>query len=82
MLMNELSRERLIRLLSEPTQVTNEEMESAYGSFMQQVKTVSQSERIFLEIFRTLNNTRIELACIETVYRYEQGEKCPEICIP
>ncbi len=77
MLMNELLRERFIRLLSEPTQVTNEEMQSAYGCFMKRVETISQSENNYSEIFRKLNNTRIELVSIETLNRYGQGEKCP-----
>lgn len=77
--MNELLRERLIRLLSEPSQVTNEEMQSAYGCFMKRVETVSQSELDYWENFRMLNNTRIDLVFIETLNRYEQGEKCPEI---
>ncbi len=79
--MNELSRERFIRLLSEPTQVTNEEMQSAYGCFMKRVEIVSQSENSYSEIFRKLNNTRIELVSIETLNRYGQGEKCPKICL-
>lgn len=80
--MNELSRERLISLLSDASQVTNEEMQSAYGCFTKQVKTVSQSEQNYSETFRTLNNTRIELAFLKSLYRYEQGGKCPEICLP
>lgn len=79
--MNELSRERLIGLLSEPTQVTNEEMHSAYECFMKRVEIISQSEKGYSEIFRKLNNTRIELVFIESLYRYGQGEKCPEICL-
>lgn len=75
--MNELLRERFIRLLSEPTQVTNEEMQSAYECFMKRVETISQSENNYSEIFRKLNNTRIELVSIETLNRYGQGEKCP-----
>ncbi|MFV0537988.1 MAG: hypothetical protein ACK5M3_11535 [Dysgonomonas sp.] len=77
--MNELLRERLIRLLSEPTQVTNEEMQSAYGCFMKRVETVSQSGLDYWENLRMLNNTRIDLVFIETLNRYEQGEKCPKI---
>jgi len=77
--MNELSRERLIRLLSEPTQVTNKEMQNAYGCFMKQVKVVSQSENDYSETFRTLNITRIELVFTESLYRYEQEKKCPKI---
>lgn len=79
--MNELSRERLIRLLSEPTQVTNEEMQSAYECFMKRVETVSQSENNYSKIFRELNTTRAELTFLKSLYRYEQGKKRPKICL-
>ncbi len=73
---------KLFRLLSDASQeVTNEEMQTAYGCFMEQVKRVSQSEQDYSKIFRMLNITRIELVAIETYYRYGQGEKCPEICL-
>lgn len=78
--MDELSRERLISLLSEPTQVTKEEMKSAYGNFIQHVKVIS-SENDYAAIYRNLSNTRIELSALEPLNRYEQGEKCPEICL-
>ncbi|MDH6306991.1 hypothetical protein M2459_003684 [Parabacteroides sp. PF5-5] len=80
--MNELLRERLIRLLSEPAQVTNEEMKSAYGCFLEQVRNVSQSEQSHIEIFRILSITRIELVSIELLCQYGKGEKCPEIHLP
>jgi len=76
--MNELLRERLFSLLAEPSQVTNEEMQTAYGDFMEQIKTVSQSENDCSEVFRMLNITRIELVSVRTLYRYGQGEKCLE----
>lgn len=79
--MNELSRERLIRLLSEPTQVTNEEMQNAYEYFMEQLRTASQSEQNYSETFRMLNITRIELVSIKTLHRYGQGKKRPKICL-
>lgn len=80
--MNELLRERLISLLVDTSQkVANEEMQSAYGCFMEQVNKVSQSEKTYSEIFRMLNITRIELVFIETLYRYGQGEKCLEISL-
>lgn len=79
--MDELLRGRLFRLLSEPTQVTNEEMQSAYECFMEKVKAVSQSEKDYSKIYRTLNITCIELVYIESLYQYGQGEKCPEICL-
>jgi len=82
MLMNELFKTRLFSLLSEPSQeVTNVQIINAYDCFMEKVKMVSQSENNHSEIFRTLNITRIELVFIELLYRYEQGEKCPEICL-
>ncbi|MDR3057252.1 MAG: hypothetical protein LBU84_03825 [Prevotella sp.] len=82
MRMNELLNTRLFALLREPSQeVTNKEMQIAYGCFMEQVRTVSQSQTDYSEIYRMLNNTRIELLFIESLYRYEQGEKCPEICL-
>lgn len=76
MLMNELLRERLISLLSESSQVTNEEIQNAYGCFMEQLRTVSQSENDFSKVFRMLNDTRIEFVFIEILNRYGQGEKC------
>lgn len=79
--MNELFRERLFRLLSDPTQFTNEEMQTAYGCFMEKLRTVSQSENDYSELFRILNITRIELVSIETLSRYGQGEKCPKISL-
>lgn len=78
--MNELSKTRLFSLLAELSQeVTNEEIQTAYGCFMEQVRTVSQSEQDYSEIFRMLNISRIEVAHLQTVFRYEQGGKCPEI---
>jgi len=81
--MNELLKTRLFSLLSEPSQEsTNPEMENAYGCFTEHMKTVSQSENIYPEIYRMLNNTRIELVFLQTLYRYGQGKKCPEIRLP
>lgn len=77
--MNELLQTRLFTLLSESSQVTNQEMQSAYGCFMEKVKIVSQSEQNCSEIYRMLNITRIELSALEPLNRYEQGKKCPEI---
>lgn len=79
--MNDLLRERLISLLSGPTQVTNKEMQTAYGCFMEQLRRVSKSEQDYSEIFQMLNITRVELVFIKTLYRHEQGEKCPEISL-
>lgn len=79
--MKELLKSRLFSLLSETSSVTNEEIKNAYGCFMEQVENVSQSELNHSEIFRILNTTRIEFAFLKSLYRYEQGEKCPKICL-
>lgn len=42
--MNELLKTRLFSQLSESSQVTNEEVQNAYGSFMEQLEIVSLSE--------------------------------------
>lgn len=65
---------KLFSLLTETSQVTNEEMQSAYECFMEQLKTVSQSENNS-EVFRVLNITRIELVSVRTLHQYEQGKK-------
>jgi len=80
--MNDLLQTKLFSLLSESSQeLSNEQMQTAYGCFMEQLKTVSQSENNFSKIFRMLNITRIELVSIKSD-RYEQGGKCPKICLP
>nr|WP_183308170.1 hypothetical protein [Dysgonomonas hofstadii] len=77
MLMNELVKTELFSLLSESSQEnTNEEMQSAYGCFLEQVNKVSQSENKYSKIFRILNITRVELVSIESLYQHGQGEKC------
>lgn len=75
--MNELLNTKLISLLSDTSQVVNEEMQNAYGCFMKQVRTVSQSENDFSEVFRMLNITRIEFDSLGSSPLYEQGKKCP-----
>lgn len=81
MLMNEILKMKLFSLLSGTSQVTNEQMQSAYDNFMKGVETVSQSEKDYSKIYRMLNTIRIELAFLKSLHRYEQGEKCPEICL-
>ena len=81
LLMNEFFNTRFFSFLAEYSQVTNEEMENAYGCFMEQVKTISESGNNFSETFRMLNLSRIELVFIE-LNQYGQGKKRPEICLP
>lgn len=81
--MDYLQKTKMLSLLSEPLQqVTNQEMQSAYESFTEQLRTiVSQSEQNYSETFRMLNITRIELVGIESLHRHGQGEKRPKICL-
>lgn len=68
----------LFSLLSDAPVVTNEEIENAYVCFTEHIKAISQSETDYSEAFRMLNNTRVELAFLQSLYRHEQGKKCPE----
>lgn len=81
--MNELVKTRFFALLTKSSQeVKNEKMRSAYGNFMEQLKTaVSQPEMDYIEVYRVLNTTRIELAFLKSLCRYGQGEKCPKISV-
>lgn len=77
--MNELVNTRFFGLLAEPSQeVTNEEMQNAYGQFVEQVKAVGSSNDNATAM-RTLNVTRIEVTHLQTVFQYEQGKKCSKI---
>ena len=76
MLMNDLLQTRLFRLLSGTSQeVTNEEMQNAYGEFVEKIRTVS-NENDFSTTYRILVATRIEIASLEIAPLYGQGEKC------
>ncbi|MDL2266252.1 hypothetical protein LJC57_01040 [Parabacteroides sp. OttesenSCG-928-G07] len=79
--MNELLKTKIFQLLLDSSAVTNEEMQSVYGCFMKRVEAVTQSEKDYSIIFRTLNTTRIELVAVQALHRYEQGEKCPKTCL-
>ena len=74
--MNDLLQTRLFGLLSEPSQeVTNEEIQNAYGEFVEQIRIVSNGND-YSTAYRILVATRIEIASLETTPLYGQGEKC------
>lgn len=74
--MNELSQMKIFGLLSDTSQqVTKQEMNEAYGEFLEHIEGVS-SGADYANIHRTLNATRIEIASLETAPLYGQGEKC------
>ena len=56
-------------------EVTNTEMQDAYGEFVKHIVAISNSED-YSYIFRMLNLTRIEIVPLKELYQYGQGEKC------
>lgn len=74
--MNVLLNSEFFNLLAEISKkVTNEEMKTVYENFVRHIMEISNSED-YSHIFRMLNLTRIEIAPLKELYRYEQGEKC------
>ena len=74
--MNDLLQSKMFGLLSETSQeVTNEEMQNAYGEFVEQIRTVS-NENDYPTTYRILVATRIEIASLETTPLYGMGGKC------
>ena len=76
--MNDLIKMRIFGLLFETSQqVTNQEMNEAYGEFLEHIEGVS-SGTDYANIHRTLNATRIEIASLAPATLYGQWEKCLE----
>ncbi len=74
--MNDLLKTRLSDLLFETShEVTIEEMRNAYAEFVEQIRAVSNGDD-YSTTFRILTATRIEIASLETIPLYGQGEKC------
>lgn len=74
--MNDLLKMRIFGLLNETSQeITNKEMQNAYGEFVEQIRTLSNGND-YSSIYRVLTVTRIELASLKISPLYGQGEKC------
>ena len=74
--MNDLLKMRIFELLSETSQkVTNEEIQNAYGEFIEQIRIVGDGSD-YSKIYRNFVATRIEIASLGTTPLYGQGEKC------
>lgn len=72
--MNDFTKARIFELLSESSQeVTNQEMQEAYGEFVEQIRTVNNGN-YYSTTYRLLVAIRIEIASLETIPPYEQGE--------
>jgi transcriptional regulator len=74
-----LTNGRLFNQMIENSAVTNSEMKRAYEEFVAQVITLNESGNTHSEIYRMLNNTRIELVFLQSLNRYKQEKKCAEI---
>lgn len=75
--MNEFLQKKLFGLLTEfSKEVTNEEMQQAYESFVTEVKTLNQDDKNYITTYRLLNLTRIEFQSLQIQILYEQGKKC------
>lgn len=75
MLMNKLLRTELFNLLIEKSkeEVNNNVMQNAYDEFIEKIRDIS-NENDYSTIYRILVATRIEIASLETIPLYGQGE--------
>lgn len=74
--MYDLLETEFFSLLADASQeVTNKEMQNAYGEFIKEIRTVSNGND-YSTIYRNLVATRIEIASLETAPLYGQGGKC------
>lgn len=77
MLMNDFLQTSLFGLLTEFSQIaTNQEMQQAYEIFIKEIKSLNQTEADYSNSYRILNLTRIEFVSLQSLFQYEQGEKC------
>lgn len=74
--MNDLIKTELFSLVTENSQeITNEQMQRAYGEFITHIDTVSQVGNDYTGIIRRLNLARIELSSFLKQIQDELGEK-------
>ncbi len=75
--MNDLIKTELFVIMNDGSQeITNEQMQRAYGKFIAHIDTLSQVGDDYTSIIRKLNITRIELVSLLKQNQYEQGKKC------
>ena len=73
MSMNDLTTKEFFRLLSEPSQVSNKEIQASYESFVKHIEETSSSETDYSKVFRLLNHSLIEIDSIKTSSLCESG---------
>lgn len=74
--MNDLIKTEFFGLMSENSQVANEEIQHAYEKFIAHVDTISDVGYDLTNIIRKLTITRIELVSLLKLIQYEQEKKC------
>lgn len=75
--MNDLIKTEFFSLVTEiSNEITNEQMQRAYGKFIVHIDTISQVGNDLTGIIRKLNLTRIELLSLLKQNQYEQEKKC------
>ncbi|OCW94642.1 hypothetical protein A9168_06475 [Macellibacteroides sp. HH-ZS] len=74
--MNGLLNQKFFRLLSEPSQVSMQEIQVAYDAFIKEFTEISSSEEDYSKVFRLLNHSRIELDSLKISPLLESGGGC------
>ena len=59
--------------MSEPSQVSMQEIQVAYDAFIKEFTEISSSEEDYSKVFRLLNHSLIEIDSIKTSSLYESG---------
>lgn len=71
--MKDLLNMKYFRLLSEPSQVSTKEIQTAYEAFVKRVTEMTQSDSDYSKVFRLLNHLHIELDSLTDLPLYESG---------
>ncbi len=73
MSMKDLKNKKFFRLLSEPSQVSMQELQAAYEAFVEQITEISSIDSDYSKVFRLLNHSRTEINSIAVSPLFELG---------
>ena len=71
--MKDLLNMKYFRLLSEPSQVSTKEIQTAYEAFVKRVTEMTQSDSDYSKVFRLLNHLHIDLDSLMALPLFESG---------
>ena len=74
--MKQFQNRRLLSILTESSQVSNEEIRNAYEDFVEHVGEMCDSETNNSVLFRMLYFYRTEFELIKSNFLYDQEKKC------